>query len=256
MDKYIDKSEYETIQLMIGIDQEDYVEELFHAVFANNVVAVNYMITRLPSNDVYNLVTDLLSNTDDVLIAEVLLEAINFRVFRRLNTCLSRIENLEVLEYLLTHDYAQFNIAYRKSECLRYATLKNDYERVKLFVAGRKYKNYSLTCRGMDTANKCAVELAYFNKNDKILKLFINSGVNYIDVMYSLPLLEHLRNLKAEICKSKCSNKRKIIEMYEKHEEIPDKIIEQAFPECLYDKRIGKIKTRRLIRSAYHSASF
>lgn len=255
MEKYKNKNEFETIQIIVDIEKEKYVYEIPFAIEASNVVAVNYMVTRLEDNDVYSNITEWISNTTNVLVAEVLLEAINFEVFRRLNACLSRIRSLEVLEYIVNHDYAQFNLAYKKSECMRYATMNNDYERVKIFVSKRNYRNFNLLARGLDTNDKNCIELAFANGNDKMITLFINSGAQYIDHLMSNKLKDHLMLLKGEICKSKSLGKRKLAELYFNGEDRDDALLDQAFPECLGNKRIISVRVQRLFEAIHKSTS-
>ena len=258
MEKYINLNEYDTIQVMVDIDREMYETELPLAVMANNAVAVNHMISRV--DDPIAHVADLMSITNDVLVAEVLLEAINFKVFRRLNSCLSKIKSLQVLHYLLNHDYAQFNMAHKKSECIRLATLDNDYERVKCFIHSRNFANYSLTRRGLNTLDKCCVELAFYNGNDEMLMLFINSGSTYWSDEYSDSLKQKLTDLQNNTCRSKMSNKRKLFEMFDKDkcmdiDDLPDDVLNLAFPECKSNKRLCKLKAERLIASVYQPAA-
>lgn len=255
MEKYKNKSEFDTIQIITEIEKEKYVYEIPFAIEASNIVAVNYMVSRLDDNDVYSNITEWLSNTTNVLVAEVLLEAVNFEVFRRHNACLSRIKSLEVLEYIINHDYAQFNLAYRKSECLRYATMNDDYERVKVFVSKKHYRNFSLLSRGLDTNDKNCIELAFANENDKMLTLFINSGAQYVDNLMSDKLKNHLTLLKGEICKSKSIGKRKLAELYFNGEDHNDALLDQAFPECLGNKRIINIRVQRLFEAIHKSTS-
>lgn len=259
MEKYIGKNEYNTIQLMMSIDSEDFIHELPFAVKAQNIVAVNYMLSRICKDDLHLEITNLLSMTDDVLIAEVLLESVDFIVFRRMNSCLSRIKSLEVLEYLLNHEVAHFNVRYRSSECLRYATLVNDFERVMCFIVKKNYKNYSLTVRGMDTKNKCCVELAFDNGNDEMMKLFINSGVPYYDESFSEKLKKHLKILEAEICDEKTSARRMLLEIYYENDieihELPIGLRNKAYPECFGNNGLTRLKMSCLIRSVNQSTT-
>lgn len=259
MEKYQNKQEYETIRLMMEIKSDSYRDELFHAVMAKNSVAVEYMLNKMGMDEICSVLSDLLIIANDVLVVEVLLKSINYRVYRRLNACLSKIKSLEILNYIINHDYAHFNIGYKKSECVRYAVLNDDIERVKCFLMKKGFRNIDLTIQGLDTKNKCCVELAFDNGNDDMLELFINSGLEFYSDTFSEPLKERLRYIKGRICKNKFRGKLKIIDLYSNSSmsinDLPEEICYKAFPECMYDVAMTRLKAKRLIKSIHHSTT-
>ena len=251
MEKYINISELLTYQIVTPMSSDLYDTELVYAVNAGNAVAVKYMITRVPDPHYY--LCDLLSITKDILVAEILLESVDFLTFRRLNAALSKIESLEVLDYILNHDIALFNMAYRKSECIRYAALINDYDRVKCFLSSRTVHPFDLCVSSLTTIDKSCVELAFYNKNDEMLKLFIASGRTYTSVYFSYELSEHLSLLRNNMCRDITVNKRKIFNLckYEgsTFHDIDSSIFKLAFPECMGNIVLYNLKTSRLLRS-------
>jgi hypothetical protein len=255
MDKYVNINELQTYQIVTPMPSEKYESELFFASMAGNSTAVSYMIERV--EDPYQHVCALISCAADVLIVEILLGAIQFRVFRRLNNCLSQVESLSILHYLLNHDIALFNNSHKKSEALRIATLKNDVDRVRCFLSSRTSRTCNLLAPGLNTLDKCCVELAYYNENDEILKLFIVSGTMYYNISFSLELQSHINTLKNEICISRIQSKRKIFHsMFIDHcryNELNNTVLESAFPECMGNTNLQLLKAKRLIHSIHQS---
>lgn len=254
MEKFRGLNEYDTTQLLLQIHQNDYDKELINAVHADNHIAVEYMISRV--NDPFYYLNDLLTETKDVLVAEVLLKSVNYQPFRRLNACLSKVKSLEVLNYLVNHDVMRFNLGYKKSQCLRFAALCNDMERMTCFLTSGHRRNYDLTVRGMNTLNKNCVELAFMNGNDDMLKLFIRSGSNYFSIDMCDKLNERLIYLRSVICRDKMENRRKLFNLIirdrsMKYSDLPIDVLEKAFPECISNVRLCRIKARRLVASAY-----
>lgn len=115
MEKYVNKNEIETTAVLIELDPENYYSEIIYAVMASNLMATRYIINKLSIDELYDRVDEMLSVTSDVLIVEVILEAIEYDVFDELNACLSSVTNLNVLRYLICHDAALFDIGYDKS---------------------------------------------------------------------------------------------------------------------------------------------
>lgn len=254
MEKYKNITELQSYQIITPMTQDMYDDELFHAVCASNCVAVDYFLQRI--DDTYLNACELLSSTEDITVAELILVSIQYKIFRRLNACLSKIKSLDVLQYLVGHDIAVFNIGYKKSECVRMATLTNDIERVKCFLDTRSVRSFDLCTRGLNTMDKSCVELAYYNKNDEMLKLFISSGLDYSFSEFSYELREHLVRLNNIVCIGKNKNKRQILRLFISGVDIDDigvQVMDSAFPECLGNDIMYTLRTKRLIRSIYGS---
>ena len=130
-----------------------------------------------------NYALDILLVATDVRMIEILLQALSFKIHRSLNSCLTRIKNIEVLWYLVTHPYANFKVGYRQSEPLRFAVLNNEIEIVRIFMMG--YRQASIHTRGLTTNGKSAVELAVMFDNKAIIKTFLERGLTCMHDSYT-----------------------------------------------------------------------
>lgn len=253
MDKYINLNEYETTQLLLGIDNNEFDKEIIHAVCASNVVAVGYMLSKI--RDPFLLATSLMCETTDVLVAEKILESIEFTVFARLNSCLTKMKTTDVLAYLVNHDVARFDLSYNNSECLRHATMNNDYEKVKMLMTCRQRMTLKLTWRGNDTFGKSSIELAFKNNNDDILRLFLNSGLRCAEPSFSIPLIEKITEVVKHKCSDRIKSRRQIFELYMSKSRstrdivVPEDVLNKAFPETQFNERLGYLKVKSMVRS-------
>ena len=116
---------------------------------------------------------DILLVAKDVTMVEKTLSALSYKVHRSLNTVLSKITNLEILNYIVTHPYAKFKVGYRQSEPLRFATLNGQINRISILLRGRHANVHS---RGLTTNGKSSVELAVMFDNKTAIRMFLGSG--------------------------------------------------------------------------------
>lgn len=225
--------ENDTIRYILTLHRDAYEGEAVKAARAGNLFALNYLLGQLDTIDM----TSLLCACHDESAAEVVLRSVHYRVPRRLNGILSVIENLTVLRYLLTHDVACFNIAFRQWQCVRYAVQDDDIARVKCFV--ECCSSIDPTCRAPSTDNMNCFELAYENKNEEMVRLLFGMNNNF-------PLRETIRNTKAynfvqnvrnRICREVTNARYEGSQLRRRGEHIPISVLQKAFP-GVYDMGI------------------
>lgn len=138
---------------------------------------------------------DIIIIATDVRFIEILLAALNYKIHRSLNACLQKIDDLEVLRYLVTHPYANFKVGYKQSEALRQAVLNYQVEKVRIFLCGRYYNVHA---RGLTTNSKSAVELAVMFDMKKIIKMFLEKGIKCTNDEYNNFVNKYVSNIECE----------------------------------------------------------
>lgn len=143
---------------------------------------------------------DILTQTDDILIVERLLQALDYKVNRSLNACLLVIMNMDVLSFIVNHPYAKFNVGYKTFEPVRLAVLNMDIERLAIFMSSKKV---DIHASGQTTMNKSAVEIAVMFHYDQILLMFIEHGLKCTHKNYSMVVNNYVTALETKTKKDK-----------------------------------------------------
>lgn len=171
IDSVNDSNQYQKFDMLIGIMDKDLLKD----------VAFNIIV-----------------GTHDIIIVEKTLSALEYVIPRRLNRCLQVINDMEILEFLMTHQVVRFNLAYRNWEALRMSVLNNDHVRVRLFLASRKHM-INVHSRGINTMNKSVVEIAVMYEHDDIIRSMIEVGIECEDEQYSKRINDYVRKIKTDM---------------------------------------------------------
>lgn len=140
---------------------------------------------------------DILMNTNDTCVVDILLKIIEYKIPRGLNSLLSTIPNLSILAHLLIHPNIRFNVAYNNYEPLRIAVLNMDIDRISLFITTRP-GTIDIHASGMTTMNKSSVELAVTFDYKNIILMFINDGMECNHEKYSDDVNDYVNALKRQ----------------------------------------------------------
>mgnify|MGYP000513028403 CR=1 FL=1 len=257
MQKYLDNDTEKIINELIKINDEEKLvgDELYMATAAKNAVAVDFILNKVNFLSTLDAAIIIPIAGNDIVIVEMILKKISYLVTPSVNCCLD-VVHVETLRFLLSHNVAYFTPGAEHSLYVRNAVMKKDYERVHTFLFSPNSNNNSINLLAKDadtTLGRSCVELAYFNKDDKMLKLFINSGLTYYSALRLSPEIQkHLRILENEICYSKFTNRRILLKNYKRRRISPNvkqEVYDLAFPRYVGDEYMQRRKAKIMCES-------
>lgn len=143
----------------------------------------------LPHVDPHSNAYSVIVNATTKEVIDLMLRALNNTIPRGLNVVLRDVACLEMLEYLLRHARARFNVGYHQYECVRVATLNGDVNRVNVFL---NCSTVNIHASGRNTMDKTCVELAVVFNYSEIVDLFIARGLKVTHAGYSDRVNRHV----------------------------------------------------------------
>lgn len=142
-----------------------------------------------------NYSSDILTMVSDLTLLESLFSIMNYKIHRSLNGCLKNINSLTVLEYLVKHPFVNFKVGYKQSEALRFAVLNDDIDRLVILLSD---KRASVHDRGDTTNKKSSIELAVMFDNKKMIRVFLDHGIECRHSAYSNTVNEYVTKVECE----------------------------------------------------------
>lgn len=143
----------------------------------------------------YDLAEEILLITDNVLIIETLLEAINYEIKSSLNDCIWKMQNYDMLEYILKHPYANFMIEYKRHKAVRISVLNIDLKRLSVMLNCR---SFSVHVKDNTMLNLTPIEIAIRFDLDNVINLFLEHGIVCTHPMYNDDINDRVRVMLAE----------------------------------------------------------